>query len=95
MVTIGKKVQIFRLLRFSGSRQALAEAAGVDLGTIGRIERDTGQPHYSTISKIEAAIGLGLFDPDVEAAFAILADDEAKRELVIKAVAWLERHNGQ
>lgn len=92
MVTIGQKVLIFRILRFNGSRQAFADGAGIDPGTIGRIERNDGQPHYSTIAKIEAAIGRGLFDPDVEAAFAILADAAAKKEAVVKALAWLERN---
>jgi len=92
MVLLSTKIKIFRLIRFGGSRQAFADAAGVSPGTIGALERDDRKSnHRSTIRKIEAAIGRGLFDPDVEAAFSILSDDAAKKEAVIKALDFLER----
>ena len=91
MVTIGQKIKIFNILLFGGKRAAFAKAAGVSPGTIGALERDEErQPHRQTIIKIEAAIGRGLNDPDVEAAFCVLANDHASADAVLVALHILE-----
>lgn len=93
MVTLGTKVRILNLIHFKGSRVKLAQATGLAPRTIGAIERGEGKPHFSTIKKLEAAFGRELYTPDTEAAFAILASDDATYEMVARALAYLEAQN--
>lgn len=40
------------------TQQELAERAGVGLNTLNRIENDRAEPHFRTIRKIAAALGV-------------------------------------
>jgi len=56
MATPGEEVRLARLAR-GMSQVALAAAAGVDAGTIGRIERGIGEP--TKLGMVQAYLGIG------------------------------------
>jgi len=93
MLTQGQKVRAIRYIR--QCRQVdLAELAGIDASTLHAFEADK-RATRKTRRKIEAALGYGLSDPPVEAAFSILTNDYASADLVTLALALLVQANGR
>lgn len=56
-VKIGQRLRETRISRFL-TQAELAEAAGVHVDQVGRIERDEVEPRLSTIRKLAAALGV-------------------------------------
>lgn len=71
-LTLGRQIRALRLLR--GLHQAdLANLAGFSRPTLVAIERDQVLPTPEKMTAIEAALGINFSDPEIRAAFAILA----------------------
>jgi len=56
-VKIGQRLREIRISRFL-TQAELAEAAGIHVDQVGRIERDEVEPRLSTIRKLAAALGV-------------------------------------
>jgi transcriptional regulator with XRE-family HTH domain len=57
MVKIGKNVKHYRIREALTQRQ-LAHKANVTEATLSRVERDTIEPHMSTVRKLADALGV-------------------------------------
>jgi len=92
-LSAGTKVKAARYI-LGWNQSELAKRAGIGRRTL--VDFETGnRTSQDTQTKIEAALGFGLSDPPIEAAFYVLANDYASADLVTMALALLEAADGR
>lgn len=93
-VSDGLKIKTIRQLR--GYNQGdVSGPVGISRAHLSYIENGKSGLSDALRAKIEAVLGLNLRDPLVNAAFTVLASNEADRPAILSAIALLEQPNGR
>lgn len=87
-LTYGTMVKTVRTVR-GWDQRTLSAQADVNRAYLSQIEQDRLTPTPNIARKIEAAFNLRFDDPQVEAAFLVLADAAAQRGEVLAALTQL------
>lgn len=89
VVSLGKKLKTLRTLHGINQTQ-LADLLGIQRSVLSYIETDQVPMTDEQLQKTEAAFGLRLNDPQVEAAFLVLMSDKVDADQVSGAMETLQ-----